>query len=96
MHLMDRIDPAAMRRFLIKAKFGTLRPAQAALAFERVFGLAPPAGLARLDELTPSDFSLVWKKADLQGLLGDAEYLLSALEAEQTSKFGRKTPIGFQ
>ncbi len=94
-NLMDRIDPAAMRRFLIKAKFGTLRPEQAALAFERAFGLAAPAALARLDGLTPSDFSLVRRKAELQGLLGDAEYLLSALEAEQTSKFGSKSSIGF-
>ena len=94
-NLMDRIDPAAMRRFLIKAQFRTLRPDQSALAFERTFGIAAPAGLAQLEGLTPSDFGLVRRKAELQGFLGDAAYLLAALEAEQNSKFGAKTTMGF-
>lgn len=94
-NLMDRIDPAAMRRFLIKARFTTLRPEQAVLAFERTFGFAPPAALTKFEGLTPSDFSLVYRKADLLGLLGDAAYILTALEVEHNAKFGAKATIGF-
>ena len=55
-NLPDRLDGAAMRRFLVKARFGYLTPAQCAVAWCRAFASEPPAGLAALNRLTPADF----------------------------------------
>lgn len=41
-NLLDRVDSAAMRRFLIKAQFDYLSPAQVGIAFSRFFGLELP------------------------------------------------------
>ncbi len=92
----DRLDEAAMRRFLVKAQFGFLRPEQVALAFRQIFQLAPPAGLAALDRLTPADFDLVKRGAVLQGTMQDPEALLDALRREQRAKAGGSNPIGFR
>jgi len=92
----DRLDEAAMRRFLIKAEFGFLRPEQTALAFRQIFQLAPPAGLAALDRLTPADFDLVKRGAVLQGTIEDPQALLDALRLEQNAKAGTSNPIGFR
>lgn len=95
-NLPERLDAAAMRRFLVKARFGFLAPAQAALAWRRAFGGDPPAGLAALDRLTPADFDLVRRGAELAGTLGDAAAPLAALEREQRAKPGVTAPIGFR
>jgi SpoVK/Ycf46/Vps4 family AAA+-type ATPase len=92
----DRLDEAAMRRFLVKAQFGFLRPEQTALAFRQVFQLAPPAGLAALDRLTPADFDLVKRGAILQGTMQDPQALLDALRREQRAKADVSNPIGFR
>ena len=95
-NLAERLDAAAMRRFLVKARFGFLDAAQLALAWRRSFGSAPPPGLAALDRLTPADFDLVRRGAELAGELGDAAALLDALEREQRAKPGAAAPIGFR
>ena len=94
-NLAERLDTAAMRRFLVKARFGFLAPAQAARAWRGVFGTAPPAGLAALDRLTPADFDLVRRQAAITGRQEPAA-LLAALEREQRAKPGASGPIGFQ
>lgn len=95
-NLIERLDAAAMRRFLVKTRFGFLAPAQCALAWRRAFGIAPPLGLAALDRLTPADFELVRRGAEIAGHAGDAAALLAALEREQRAKPGASGPIGFR
>jgi len=94
-NLVELLDAAAMRRFLVKARFDYLKPAQAAHAWSGTFGHTAPAGLAALDRLTPADFELVRRVASLQGDLESAEALLNALEREQRAKPGAKGAIGF-
>jgi hypothetical protein len=91
----DRLDKAAMRRFLIKAEFGYLKPEQCALAFSQTFQLDPPPGLSMLDRLTPADFDLVKRSALLQDTLNDPRALFEALKQEQRAKGERSNPIGF-
>ena len=62
-NLMDRLDQASLRRFTLKLRFEPLNPVQAALAFERFFGVVSPRQLA--DGLTPGDFATVRRKRDL-------------------------------
>jgi len=95
-NLLSRVDSAAMRRFLVKAEFGFLSPAQVALAFHRFFGIHPPAAMEAFDALTPADFALVRRQAELEDQLGDVSFLLARLAAEQAAKPGvRATRIGF-
>lgn len=94
-NLMERVDKAAMRRFLVKAKFQTLRADQCAMAFQRFFDIDPPRTIATLENLTPADFALVHKMASLQGKLDDPAFLMDYLEREQSSRFAKKMPMGF-
>jgi hypothetical protein len=94
-NLRERLDTAAMRRFLVKASFGFLTPAQAALAWRRAFGGDAPAGLAALDRLTPADFDVVQRMGELTGELKEPSALLAALAREQRAKPGASGPIGF-
>jgi len=95
-NLLDHVDPAAMRRFLVKAKFGYLSPDQAALAFSKILGCEPPQEIRTLTQLTPADFDLVKRSAELEGTLGDSKALFLALEREQAAKPGVTNPVGFQ
>uniref|UniRef100_UPI0022EB965F ATP-binding protein n=1 Tax=Falsiroseomonas oryzae TaxID=2766473 RepID=UPI0022EB965F len=92
----EHLDPAVMRRVLLKLRFDHLTPAQAAAAFRSFFGLEPPPGLAALDRLTPADFAVVRRVAALQGGLDDAAALLAALVREQQAKPGAARAIGFR
>lgn len=91
-NLMDRIDHASLRRFTLKLRFKPLKPAQAALAFERFFGIATPRQLA--DSLTPGDFTTVCRKRDLLGA-ADPSVLASWLDEEAEAKGTRVQQIGF-
>ena len=95
-NLLSRVDAAAMRRFLVKAEFNFLSPAQVALAFRRFFHLDPPTALQGFDALTPADFALVRRQAELEDRAGDVSFLTARLMEEQASKPGvRVTRIGF-
>lgn len=91
-NLMDRIDQASLRRFTLKLRFKAMKPAQAALAFERFFGIATPRQLA--DSLTPGDFTTVCRKRDLLGA-ADPSVLASWLDDEAEAKGTRVQQIGF-
>ena len=52
-----------------------LDPDRAGAAFRCYFGLEPPAGLRDLAALTPGDFALVRRKAEILDLLGEPESL---------------------
>ncbi len=94
-NLAERLDKASLRRFLIRLNFDFLRADQAAMLFERSFGLAPPAALARLDRLTPADFSRIARRCAALGMTGDAAMLLDMLAADVEGREGAARAIGF-
>lgn len=95
-NLAERLDPATARRFLVKARFGWLSAAQAAIAFREAFGQEPPRGLDALTCLTPADFALVRRQAEVGEVAHEPAALLSALEREQRAKPGAAAPVGFR
>jgi SpoVK/Ycf46/Vps4 family AAA+-type ATPase len=95
-NLVSRVDAAAMRRFLVKAEFGFLSAAQVVLAFRRFFSLNPPSAIEGFDCLTPADFALVRRQAEMEDHAGDLGFLMARLAAEQAAKPGaRPMRIGF-
>ncbi|WCM26889.1 ATP-binding protein [Sphingomonas sp. QA11] len=89
-----RLDPAALRRFTFKLALNPLSAESAAHAFERFFGCAAPAGLARLGALTPGDFAVVARQVKVAGPFSTGD-LLARLEAELAAKPGGMATIGF-
>lgn len=94
-NLAERLDKAGLRRFLVRLNFDFLRPDQAALLFQRSFDLEPPAALARLDRLTPADFSRIGRRCAALDLAFDAQALLDMLAAEIDGRDGSARTIGF-
>ena len=94
-NLVERLDRASLRRFLVKVRFGWLTPVQARLAFRGFFGMAPPPGLDGLATLTPADFALVRRQLAITGNGHDAEVLLGLLAAECRERVGAKVTVGF-
>jgi SpoVK/Ycf46/Vps4 family AAA+-type ATPase len=93
-NLPDHLDPASLRRFLLKARFSYLRADQTRLAFMRFFGVAAPAALARLNQLTPSDFNLVRRRATFLNAPPTPDALVTMLAAECVGREGSRR-IGF-
>jgi SpoVK/Ycf46/Vps4 family AAA+-type ATPase len=92
-NLMDRLDPAALRRFSFKIRFGPLTAAQRETVFIKESGLAPgplsqplATRLAALDQLCLGDFAAVLRQADILGETLDPQALLEQLEAEHRIK----------
>lgn len=92
-NMVDRMDAAVPRRFTLKLRFDALDPARAGLAFRRLLGAVPSGPLP--DGLTPGDFAVVRRKAEL---LGEARpsVLAAWLDEELAAKGGARNPIGFQ
>ena len=63
----DLPDPATVRSFLFKVRFSPMTGEQIATAFRRAFGMECPGFVLRLDYLTPWDFSLICRKAEVFG-----------------------------
>ncbi len=89
----EGLDPASLRRFVFKITFDYLTPEQAAAVFRAYFDIAPPKELADLPMLTPGDFAVVRRKAEVLHLLRDAPALADMLRAECDAKPGRKRQI---
>jgi len=89
-----RLDPAALRRFLFKVELKPLSSALAGRAFERFFGTAAPAGLARVAGLTPGDFAVVKRQLRYRADASAGE-ILALLEAEARAKPEPASAIGF-
>jgi SpoVK/Ycf46/Vps4 family AAA+-type ATPase len=92
-NVMDRLDPAALRRFSFKIRFGPLTAAQRETVFLTESGMAPGAlpqplatRLAALDQLCLGDFAAVLRQADILGETLDPLALLEQLEAEHRIK----------
>lgn len=77
------MDHALPRRFTLKLRFEPPDPARAALAFRRILGVVPPGEIP--DGLTPGDFAVVRRKAELLEE-GRPAALLDWLHAEALAK----------
>lgn len=102
-NLLDAFDPAAIRRFDTRVKFGFLKPEQAALLFKDAvgsMGLPLDEGIARsltrLRLLTLGDFATVLRQVRLNPA-ATAEVLLGRLELESLAKptGHRRSRLGF-
>jgi transitional endoplasmic reticulum ATPase len=94
-NLMKGLDPAALRRFLFKAEFKPITPDQACALFARTFGIEAPAALANLDLLTPGDFAVVARKAQVLALT-NPRVIFEALQTEVALKPGAsRVRVGF-
>ena len=91
----EHMDPATLRRFDFKIAFDFLAPEQVQTAFRTYFGLEPTDELKTVGGLTPGDFAVVRRKADVLDRLHDAQALAGMLRAECEAKPDRPRPIGF-
>ena len=92
----EHLDPATLRRFIFKVTLDYLAPSQVETAFRGYFALRPPAGLGELSALTPGDFAVVRRKAEILGELADPDTLTAMLRAECDAKPNRPRTIGFR
>ena len=96
-NLMDNIDKAALRRFSFKVKYDFLTPDQVITAFKDFFNqIISKNEIVDLTNLTPGDFVVIKKQADLLDITDKSE-LLSKLRQEQLVKnlHPKRTKIGF-
>jgi transitional endoplasmic reticulum ATPase len=102
-NLLERLDPASLRRFDFKVRFDYLRPEQRLALFKATWGeqLSDPLPavvtqrLAVLDQLAPGDFAVVARQWQLTGALPEPLPLLEALTEECRVKGGKTGPMGF-
>ena len=92
----ERLDPAALRRFTFKIALDYLSPEQAGAAFRIYFELEPPAEVADTAALTPGDFAVVRRKAEILDCLQDPQALSEMLRAECEAKPDCPRPAGFR
>ncbi len=92
----EGLDPASLRRFVFKITFDYLTSEQAAMVFRAYFDIAPTQELADLTMLTPGDFAVVRRKAEILHLLRDAPMLVDMLRAECDAKPDQKRQIRIQ
>jgi SpoVK/Ycf46/Vps4 family AAA+-type ATPase len=91
----DLLDPATARRFLFKVRFLPMDERQIAAAFFRAFGIEAPRFILKLELLTPGDFAVVARKAEVLGERDPAR-LARSLEEEVAAKpQGKRVRIGF-
>ncbi|MCY4322868.1 MAG: AAA family ATPase, partial [Gammaproteobacteria bacterium] len=91
----ERLDHATLRRFDFKIQLDYLAPEQIKLAFRAFFDLELPAGVQALRNLTPGDFAVVRRRAEVLGKQGDAKALAEMLREECEIKPDRPKQIGF-
>ena len=91
----DHLDTATLRRFIFKISLDYLSREQAASAFRSFFDRDPPGEVFRLSTLTPGDFAVVRRKAEILGCLGEPNRLAALLHEECDAKPEHRRPIGF-
>ena len=94
-NFVEKIDDATLRRFLFKVTLRYSSPEQAAGLFRAYFNMEAPAALSSLKVLTPGDFPVVRRKAEVTGQLDDADALVVMLKAECDAKPNRPGGMGF-
>jgi hypothetical protein len=93
-NLPESMDQAVPRRFTFKLRFEPLDSARAMLAFRRLLGAPEPPGSILPDGLTPGDFAVVRRKAELLG--EDRPAIWLQWLAEEVAAKGNTRPIGFR
>lgn len=91
----ENLDPATLRRFTFKIALDYLTPDQSQAAFHTYFALEPPPEIGNLTTLTPGDFAVVRRKAEILGHLQDAKALAELLSAECEAKPNHSRKMGF-
>ncbi len=91
----EHLDPATLRRFDFKLGLDFLAPDQAMAAFRVFFGLDAPPAVRELAGVTPGDFAVVRRRAEILGKLDDATSLAAMLREECDAKPDRPRQIGF-
>ena len=91
----ENLDPATLRRFTFKIALDYLTPDQSQAAFHTYFALEPPPEVGDLTTLTPGDFAVVRRKAEILGHLQDAKALAELLRAECEAKPNHVRRVGF-
>jgi AAA+ superfamily predicted ATPase len=94
-NLMDRLDQASLRRFTFKVGFDHLTQAQVRFAYKEFFGINAPEMIGTLVNLTPGDFEVVRRKADILNVVNQPKELLKMLESESSVKVKNTNQIGF-
>jgi SpoVK/Ycf46/Vps4 family AAA+-type ATPase len=102
-NLLDRLDPASLRRFDLKLEFGFLHPVQVRRLLSahcRNLELPPPtpqdlAMAESIETATPGDFASVARQHRFQPFC-DAQALLFAVIRESDHKITRSRKIGFR
>lgn len=100
-NLLETLDPASLRRFDLKVKFGYLRPEQAVRLAERQLDAAglelDSAARSRIfgwEKLTPGDFAAVGRQSAFRPLKSAADFA-ARLAEELAVKSGARGRIGF-
>ena len=91
----ENLDPATLRRFTFKIALDYLTPDQSQAAFRTYFALDAPPEVGDLTTLTPGDFAVVRRKAEILGHLQDAKALAELLCAECGAKPNHSRRMGF-
>ena len=91
----ENLDPATLRRFTFKIALDYLTPVQSKVAFRAYFGTEAPPDIEELANLTPGDFAVVRRKAEILGHLQDPRALAGLLRGECEAKPGHRGRIGF-
>ena len=94
-NLVEKLDPATLRRFTFKVKLGYLTPDQAAAMFCAYFNRTPPKELAALSILTPGDFAVVRRAVEVLDLLQDPRTIVDLLRTECEAKPDQTRKSGF-
>ena len=94
-NLLDTLDAASLRRFTFKLRFDYLTRDQTCTAYEHFFGRPAPLALEQIGLLTPSDFALALKRAQLCGIENDDEAVIALLLGETRLKPDFRRGIGF-
>lgn len=92
----EHLDPATLRRFDFKLRLDYLAPGQVVAAFRMFFELEAPPEVQALSCLTPGDFAVVRRRAEVLRRLGDAKSIAAMLREECGAKPDRSKPIGFK
>ena len=92
----ENLDPATLRRFTFKIGLDYLMPSQSTAAFRAYFSLNAPPEVRDFTNLTPGDFAVVRRKAEILGDLQDPKALAQLLAAECEAKPDHRPKIGFR
>lgn len=96
-NLMDRIDPASLRRFTFHVRFDYMHKVALKRAYQLFFGFSdvPDDGLA-MANLTPGDFAQVRKQARVLGIDRNVARVIQLLQTISRDKPGSFAKIGFK